>query len=160
MINDPGTSEAKCVHALHTLGAIVRAMVRRPSPDALLCGTQSPEVVMAALLTTLTSVLTGMRTPGAKAAAVAVLLLLTLAVPNLHENVLLDYFFANEGMVVTAVSECLREPALHRSVAADCVALLVLLCNVQRCVDHGCGEGMHGRSVCSQARPCVTAGSR
>jgi hypothetical protein len=89
-------------------------------------------VVMAAVLTTLTSVLTGMRTPAAKAAAVGILLLVTLAVPNLHENVLLDYFFANEGMVVSALAECLKEHALHRTVAADCVALLVMLCNVQR----------------------------
>jgi hypothetical protein len=87
---------------------------------------------MAALLTTLTSVLSSLRTPTAKAAAVGVLLVVALCVPNLHENVLIDYYFQSDRMVMGAVVECLREAALHRTVAADCVALLVLLCNVQR----------------------------
>ena len=114
------------------MGAILRAIVRRPSPDSLICGTQSPEVILGALLSSMTAVLSGARTPAAKSAAVGVLLLLATASPHLHDNVLVDYFFLNEAAVLGCLLEVLKEAALHRTVGSDVVALLVLLSNCQR----------------------------
>jgi hypothetical protein len=107
------------MNALHTMGAVLRAVLRRPSVDfnsevlLRLCGLQEPDAVLARLIDALSAVLLGTRTPASKAAAVSCLLLLLCGAPNMHENVLLDYCKLSATPLLAAVVEvcvsvCLR----------------------------------------------------
>ena len=115
-------------------------MVKRPSLDAnlwhlqLICGPSLDEASLKRLIHALLGVLSlrDRMPPVGKASACASLLILASAVPNLHQNVLVDYLSAAGEDVYASLLDVFRESALSRTVAVDALLLLVLMCAYQR----------------------------
>lgn len=155
-------SISRMLNALDTLGAVVRAAVRRPSPDGslgiirVICGPTLEDGPLLRLIHTLTGVMSSKdrMPPVVKASALSALALLACASPHIHQNVCVDYLCASSSVVYRALVDILREPSLSRTVGADAVVLLVILCAYQRGERRnpfvqrlrGAGyEGVHGR---------------